>query len=613
MRRGYLVIFLLLISFQSFTPSEELRIVPIHEIQGNKKISEFTGKKVVVKGIVTAMFPGKDGLNGFFIQELEEDDDPDTSEGIFIYDPNNIFEGSRGDIVEVSGEVAEYKSNGSSLTQISKVSSVHLISSKNKLPKPLQIKLPIANWEKYEGMLVEIAGPLYITELYQLGRYGQLTLSADSPLNQGKTDGRLDQFTQFNSPDAEAYAAYMEQTKMYSILIDDGSSVQNPAEIPFGREKRNFDMFHAVRAGDQTKSVTGILDERFGDYRIHPTQTIDFKPTNKRKAKPPRMPLGTNLKVAGFNVLNYFNGDGKGGGFPTERGAKNIAEFERQRTKTIGVLQQADADIISLMEMENDGFEKYSSLEELTNDLNWAFQSKKDYDFVRVDNTGKDVITSAIIFDHNKVEPIGKPVSIPDQYGFGSFDIALRKPIIQTFRHKKTQVEFTVVSIHFKSKGYLVSGERNKDQKDGQGQNNEVRLRQAQDLLFWLDTNPTGTGNRDYLLIGDFNAYYMEDPLTYLTDNGFFNAFPPHSYSFVYGGYWGALDHALVSPKLYSQLSKAVKWHINADEAGVLDYSMQYKTPEQTDSFFDSSVFRSSDHDPIILGFRLKKIKEAKD
>lgn len=325
------------------------------------------------------------------------------------------------------------------------------------------------------------------------------------------------------------------------------------------------------------------------------------------------MPMSTNLKVAGFNVLNYFNGDGQGGGFPTERGAKNIVEFERQKTKTIEVLQQADADIISLMEMENDGFEKYSSLKELTDDLNRVFKGKKDYDFVRVEETGKDVITSAIIFDQNKVEVFGKPVSIPDQYGFGSFDIALRKPIIQTFRHKKTKAEFTVISIHFKSKGYLVPSERNKDLKDGQGQNNEVRLRQARDLLFWLDTDPTGTGNKDYLLIGDFNAYYMEDPLTYLTDNGFFNAFPPHSYSFVFGGYWGALDHALISPKLYTRLTKAAKWHINADEAGVLDYSIQYKTPEQIDSYFDSSVFRSSDHDPIILGFKLRKNTEPKE
>lgn len=260
MKKGFLIIFLLLISFQSFTQSEELTIVPIHDIQGNKTTSPFIGKTVVVRGIVTASFSGRDQLNGFFIQELEEDDDPNTSEGIFIFDPNNIFEGKLGDIVEISGEVAEYQSNGSSLTQISKVSSIHVISSKNKLPKPKLIKLPVDNWEKYEGMLVEIAGPLYITELYQLGRYGQLTLSAKSSFNQAKTDGRLDQFTQFNSPDVESYATYMEQTKMHSIIIDDGSSLQSPAVIPYGREKRNFDMFHAIRAGDKTKRVTGILD-----------------------------------------------------------------------------------------------------------------------------------------------------------------------------------------------------------------------------------------------------------------------------------------------------------------------------------------------------------------
>lgn len=589
--------------------AQKMEVTPVSVVQGRGAVSPLAGQKVVVNGIVTAMFTGKDKLNGFFLQEAEPDDDENTSEGIFIYDPANVFKGQTGDIVQVIGEVAELKSTRSSLTQIRNVSSILVLSENNKLPAPVTVLLPNDNWEKYEGMRVRVKaaeGPLFVTELYQLGRFGQLTLCSGGPENQAGTDGRLDQFTQFNTPDREHYKTYLAETEKRKIVLDDGSGLRNPPHLPFGREGRPFDMYHAVRGGDQVKEVVGIIDDRFDAIRIQPTETVWFKPAAKRLYTPPRIPRKSTLKVAAFNVLNYFNGDGQGGGFPTERGATTPEELKRQQDKTVNVILTSGADVVSFMEIENDGFGEYSAIQTLIRALNQASGNKRNFVACEVENRGTDAITSAIVYDTRKVTAVGRTVSMPDGYGSAAFDSARRKPVIQTFRELRSEQEFTLVAVHFKSKGVQSFGAGNEDKADGQGRNNEVRVQQAEDLQNWLETRPTGTEDPDYLLIGDFNAYAQEDPILYLDAYGYKNLFPLSSYSYVYDGHWGSLDHALATPGLVSQVTKAVKWHINSEEAMVLDYNTEFKTPEQVQRYYDTSVFRSSDHDPLIIGLRLK-------
>lgn len=589
--------------------AQEMEITPISVIQGTGDTSPLTGRKIVTSGIVTAVFAGKDKLDGFFIQQITPDEDENTSEGIFVYDPARLFTGKAGDLVQVIGEVAELKSARSSLTQLKNLSSVLIMSENNSLPEPVTVYLPHDHWEKYEGMRVRVKaaeGNLFVTELYQLGRFGQLTLSADGPGNQPGTDGRLDQFTQFNAPDRQAYQAYLAETEKGKIVLDDGSGARNPAHLPFGREGKPFDMYHAVRGGDQVREVIGIADHRFDAFRIQPTETVWFRPSSKRQDSPPRIPRKSTLKVAAFNVLNYFNGDGQGGGFPTERGATTPEELQRQQDKTVRVILDSGADVVSLMEIENDGFGEYSAIQTLIRALNQASGNQRDFAAAEVENRGTDVITSAILYDTKKVAAAGPAVSMPDGYGTASFDSARRKPIIQTFRTHKSGQEFTLVAVHFKSKGVQSFGPGNEDSGDGQGRNNQVRVQQAEDLKAWLDTRPTGTEDPDYLLMGDFNAYAMEAPLVYLDAYGYKSLFPASSYSYVYDGYWGALDHALATPGLMSQVTKAVKWHINSEEALVLDYNTENKTPEQVQRYYGSSVFRSSDHDPLIIGLKLK-------
>lgn len=164
---------------------------------------------------------------------------------------------------------------------------------------------------------------------------------------------------------------------------------------------------------------------------------------------------------------------------------------------------------------------------------------------------------------------------------------------------------------HFKSKGSdCATGNTtfpaDPDTGDGQGNCNITRTMAAQDLLTWLATDPTGTGDPDIVIIGDLNAYAKEDPITTLKNGGYtdlINTYHGSSgYSYVFDGQLGYLDHALASTSLVAKVTGADDWHINGVEPISLDYNVENKTPAQQSSFYSSEPYRASDHDPVLIG-----------
>ena len=128
-------------------------------------------------------------------------------------------------------------------------------------------------------------------------------------------------------------------------------------------------------------------------------------------------------------------------------------------------------------------------------------------------------------------------------------------------------------------------------------------------LMAWLATDPTGSGDPDFLIIGDMNSYAKEDPIIVITNAGYTNLVNSfigiNAYSFVFGGQSGYLDHSLSSPRLTSQVTGVTEWHINADEPVVLDYNVEFKTANQINIFYNSGPYRASDHDPVVVGINL--------
>ncbi len=566
----------------------------IHDVQGSGATSPIAGTSVSIEGVVVGDYQAAGQFNGYYVQEEDADADGSalTSEGVFVFSTTHV---SVGDKVRVAGTVQEF----SNLTELTTVSSTLICSAGNTVT-PSAVSLPIASvsdWERYEGMRVSIAQTLTVTEVFTLARFGEVALSAG---------GRLENPTNAVAPGTPAIAL-QDLNNRSRILLDDGNNQQNidPTFYPQG----GLSAANTLRVGDTLPSLAGVLDHRFGAYRVQPVDptAVEFTHANPRPASPD--PVGGNVRVASFNVLNYFNGDGAGGGFPTARGANTLTEFNRQRAKIISAIDALDADVVGLMELENDDTTtEVAAIEDLVAGLN-TVAGAGTYDFVDTGVVGTDAIRVGIIYRPVAVTPIGDYAVIDSTVDPRFIDTKNRPSIAQTFDVASNGARFTVVVNHLKSKGSGCDDIGDPDTGDGQGNCNLTRTHAAEALVDWLATDPTGSGDPDVLLIGDMNSYAMEDPITAFQDGGFVNTIAQFvgddAYSYVFNGQSGYLDHALASSSLSTQVAGVSEWHINADEPVALDYNTEFKTANQVTTFYDPSAFRSSDHDPVLVGLNL--------
>ncbi|MEG3759651.1 ExeM/NucH family extracellular endonuclease [Pseudoalteromonas carrageenovora] len=561
----------------------------ISAVQGAGDASPLVDTVVEIEGIVTADFQGEDGLDGFFVTSLaaDVDSDPMTSEGLFVYFTDTDV--NVGDHVRVQGTVDEYYD----ATQLADVTQIAVCGT-GEAASATTISLPLdsqADLEAYEGMLVSLDQTLVVTNNYGLGRYGEVELATE----------RLYQGTQIALP-GDAANAVEAANLTKKILLDDGSTAQN--SDPTAYPAAGLSAENTLRTGDTVNAVTGVVTYSFSTYRIHPTVTPQFIATNAREDAPEQSEEA-DLRIASFNVLNYFNGDGQGGGFPTSRGADSEEELVRQEAKLVSAISAMQADVVGLMEIENDGFGEFSAIASLVNALNDA-DTANNYAYVdfNVSQIGTDAITTALIYRADKVEEVGTAAITTDY----PFDYSNRAPIAQSFKSLSTNEVFTVSVAHLKSKGSC-GDDNNDDLGDGQGCWNEIRTEAATAFSNWLDGKPTGVEDEDIILVGDMNAYAMEDPIRKFEEKGYKNVVAELdgdtlSYSYSFSGRAGSLDHALATESLLSKVVAATDWHINADEPIVLDYNVEFKSDGQQSTLYAEGPYRASDHDPVIIDIK---------
>lgn len=565
----------------------------IASVQGTGAASPLLGNNVSLEAIVVADFQNANQLGGFFIQEEDADSDsnPATSEGIYIASTTPVAVGDR---VRVNGTVAETFE----LTQLNNT-TVTLCASNQPLPTPATISLPVASlnaFENIEGMSVAIAQTLTVNETYQLGRYGQVLLA----------NGRLQQPTNVVEPGAAANAL-QAQNNLNKLMMDDGSNLQNPDPVIFPAPGLSAE--NTLRSGDTVANLQGVITYDFGMYRILPTSTPHFVHTNARPLAP-EIDSAANLKIASFNVLNFFNGDGTGGGFPTARGANNPAEFARQKEKIVSALVGLNADVIGLIEIENDGYSNTSAIAELAAAMNSATGTSA-WKFINpgTNKIGTDAIAVGFIYRSDKATAIGKTAILDSSINPQFIDTKNRPALAQSFRVNSNRAIATAVVNHFKSKGSDCNDVGDTDIGDGQGNCNITRTQAANALVNWLSTHPTGVNDRDYLIIGDLNAYAKEDPITHIINAGYTDLIHKFggdtAYSYVFDGQAGYLDHGLASGSLTPQVLYTSDWHINADEPISLDYNTEFKSDAQNISFYSPDAYRSSDHDPLVVSLNL--------
>ncbi|EJU9539200.1 ExeM/NucH family extracellular endonuclease [Vibrio alginolyticus] len=649
----------------------------IQDIQGEGDTSPFidgypyiTDEDHFVTGVVTAVTTGL--TKGFYLQALESDNNDKTSEGLFIHTDAADTELKAGDVVCVKGKVQEYYSN----TQLASDANSYVKTGTSDIPRVTDLVIKEGETlrdalERHEGMQVELtsASDLFVTRNFSYdydSRRNNMMLSHEAPLFKP---------TQLHAAESDAAVKLAKDNAANRVYLESDGKAPN-GQIPYYPDfakdaDQDGSSEQHIRLGSRVEGLQGVVAYSYNEYRLIATNEVDntnFVTSGEgfdvaRKDAPAI--ADSDLRIASFNVLNYFNSVADSGHEnPTgqNRGATNLDEFLIQQAKIVAAMNKMDADIIGLMEVENNGFGDSSAVKNLVDALNAEIEDAEDhYTYVEIADQdkyqdeyfGSDAIMVAILYRANEVTPkeAAKVIVTPEQHieentitrgddaeGNPAYDKYQRHSLLQTFTVKETGKDLSVVVNHFKSKGSecieeWIAGVEDSEPADLQGNCNNFRVSAAHAVGEALKEV-----KGDVLLMGDLNAYGMEDPLLTLTDYskekygrdiytaayttigdgelqvektkiekgyGLHNLntllHGTDTFSYTYSGELGNLDHALASSSLAQKVVAIEDWHINSLESNLFEYSSKYTgdMPKYKDAF------SASDHDPVIIAIDL--------
>lgn len=597
----------------------------IAEIQGTSTASPLVGSTVTTRGKVTAVY-ATGGFNGYYVQTPGSGGDAagaarTASDALFIYSPTTTGTVQPGDYVELTGVVSEF-ANQTQLTV--EGAGLQKLSEAAPEVKPTAFEMPAneAAREALEGMLVAPQGPYTVTDNYSLNQYGEIGLAAGtSPLVHP---------TAVATYGSAEYAVVVAENALRAIKLDDGASTNFLKDASTKAQQLPYlTTSDPVRVGSPARFRTDvILGYGNNSWKFQPLTALT--PANADTVQPasfsasrPDGPadVGGNLKLASFNVLNYFTTTGdqlSGCIFYTDRdgnpitvkegcnarGAANAENLQRQQSKIVAAITKAGADVVSLEEIENSaqfGKNRDDALSKLVDALN--VKTPGVWDYVRTPANApppsdEDMIRTAFIYKKAVAEPVGESIIHNDTVAFAS----ARKPLAQVFKPigADEDKKFIAIVNHFKSKGSAATPD---DTDKGQGASNIARTKQAESLLAFSKDLQASKGTDKVFLIGDFNAYAKEDPINVLTGAGYADLEAgTGKHSYLFGGMVGSLDHILASPAAARIVTGTDIWNINSVESVALEYS---RYNNNVTNYYAGDEFRASDHDPVVVGMNL--------
>ena len=604
----------------------------IAEIQGSGAASPLAGTAVTTRGKVTAAFP-TGGFNGFYLQTAGTGGDltpanHTASDAVFVYSPATVGSVTVGDYVEITGTVAEFFE----MTQVNVADAAGLTKLAEAAPevKSTGFALPAdeAFRESLEGMLLTPQGQVTVTDNYSLNQYGEIGLAG------GTTP--LEQPTAVAPYGSAEYTAVVAANAARGIKLDDGASTNFLRDAATKAQVLPYlTTADPVRVGSPVTFQTDVvLSYANNSWKFQPLTHLT--PENAGIIQPATFgatrteapaAVGGNLKIASFNVLNYFPTTGDtltGCTFYTDRdgnpitvkggcdarGAANAENLKRQQDKIVAAIGKSGADVVSLMEVENSaqfGKDRDDALAKLVEALN--VPTPGIWDYVRTPANAppladEDMIRTAFVYKKAVAEPVGESIIHNDTVAFAS----ARKPLAQVFKPvgASDDKKFIAIANHFKSKGSAATPE---DTDKGQGASNLARTEQAKSLLAFSNDLQASKATDKVFLMGDFNAYAKEDPINVLTAAGYVNqdekarnADGSAKHSYLFGGLVGSLDHVLASPGANSVVTGADIWNINSVESVALEYS---RYNNNVTNYYAPDQFRASDHDPVVVGLDL--------
>jgi len=611
-------------------------------------------KSYEVVGIITALQStklGRDIPAGFYMQDSQGDNNHRTSDGIFVAISSKKLKKLKlksGDKVTVTGKVKEaFGWTQLIASNISVLSSGHVISPTTitQLASDKSLKDTL---ERYEGMRVTLPPSIALVISRNYG-FDRRVKRNNLALSINTVNAQPNQHFAPSSQKSLSHAKYIANNELILESFNRAPAGAIAWYPSFAKVQSN-NQYDYMRIGDGVSQLSGVIGYSHNSYRlfVESTATSDNFKKNNPRTNAPHIKTG-DVKVATFNVLNYFNSPFGGDKNPLgqNRGAKTKAEFQVQRTKIVKAILALDADIIGLMEIENNGTAKNSALVNLVTHINEKLPKNKQYSFAS-DNSkklnGTGAITSQVIYRRQKMSLtafniIDMPIQDAPASGKENGKNFMRNAITPTFTLNDSGKKLTVSVNHFKSKGSTCWEDvalQNYKNVDNQGSCEQFRVSGAYHLAQVLEQID---GHK--LIIGDLNSYALEDPISVLTNRqhldegyvisaardtfigkdrktlhghkgavisqsfGYLNTVRdrhPDAFGYSFSNVVGTLDYILASPSLDKHIVDAVEWNINSPESTLFEYGRKYTGDMK--KFND--VYRSSDHDPVIISLSFK-------
>ncbi|WP_326700739.1 lamin tail domain-containing protein [Streptomyces sp. NBC_01754] len=566
--------------------------VRIHDIQGTTRVSPLAGRPVAgVPGVVTGV--RATGSRGFWIQDTAPDDDPRTSEGLFVYTGSAVPDVAVGDSVLVSGTVAEYypSTTSQSLTQLTAPRTT-VLSSGNALPAPVVLNarsVPDAYAPTADGGSVDTL-PLrpqrYALDLYESLEGVRVTMS-DTRVT-GATTAYDEVWVTVKPKEnptrrgGTLYRSYEDQnTGRLKVMSLDPARPVPVADV-----------------GDELAgTTTGVLDyASYGGYNVQATR-LGRHVDKKLRREVTRKQKRDELAVATYNVENLDALDDQ-------------ADFD---TLASGVaVNLASPDIVSLEEIQddngavNDGtVGSEATLERFADAIVAAGGPRYSWRYIAPED-GKDGgepggnIRNVFLFNPKRVSFTDRAggdattaVRAVRTRGGAALSVSpgrvnpastawnsSRKPLVGEFRFRGEPV--FVIGNHFASKG----GDQplhGRYQEPARGSETQ-RMRQAAEVNAFVTSLLKADKSARVVTLGDLNDFAFSPTMDALTRGRvlkpLITTLPRgEQYSYVYDGNSQTLDHILTSPGIRRPDYDVV--HINAEFAD-----------------------QASDHDPQIVRFR---------
>ncbi len=550
---GFMISLIPIFAVQSAYPQYS-----IAELQGDKNSTPYYRQTVETTGIVTADFQ-YEAKKGFFLQDPIGDDNPATSDGIFVYAPyyfNLLVD--EGDEIKIVARVTEYYG----MTELDYVKSITVLSTDNELPTPIELNPPFADYwsdiyyESLEGMLVTVPR---LTAIQGTDDYGE-------------------------------FAGVRSNLEIDHVFRDD----------PFGTGEIIYTaddggVLLNVQAGQVIKDLTGPLDFTYSEYRIQPSLSNIPKIIEKQSG------FGLSrghvesdgITIATFNMLNFFDDIVDPGKLQT-RSASSLWTTEEVDLKVSKLALSIhdylrEPDLIAVQEVE-----KIELLERLAD----TDPIKADYGVVLYDGPDERGIDVGLMYRKDTVkildwesrqtcttlnDNLGPGIDPDYSCADGQNPLFSRRPLVVHLESLKSSNDFYVIVNHFKSKS------------EGDYATEPRRIEQAEfvgSLVREIETSDSGA---KVIVAGDLNDFEDSKTIQTFRDYGMYDLIfevdKESRYTYIYNGLSEVLDHMLLTHSVMKHLQEIHIVHFNPDY------------PYQVYATDPNTGLVSSDHDVIVSSF----------